>query len=831
MSARKSVFAHLIIVLLLSATAGTAAAQVPFLENTGQLDDAVRYYARLSSGTLFVTGDGALVYSLHARSGETDAAGARWAFRETFSGTTALSPAGSRPSPTRVSLFKGAAVRHGSVDSYERVELGEAYPGIRVTLEAHRNNVEKLIHLSPGADPAQVRVAVDGVAELSLDEHERLVLETGLGEIVFTQPVAYQTIDGRRHSVDASYTVEGSTYGFQLGDYRPDQEVVIDPLLSSTLLGGQNPDPPGNYDDDIVHAMVHTGDSVYVAGATQSPNFPIEMGYDDTIGGNFPDGFVTRMSRDLSTVLASTYIGTEHSDSVRGMAIDDEGRIVIVGDAGYGFPVTEGAYTHSGTTPVGGGFVSKLSADLSELVVSSVPTPSDFPSAVALGNGGIYFGGSTNNPGFPVTPDAYRKDCCPPEGSFHIRPYEGFAGRISSDLTTIEAMTYLNGVAVTGIAVAANGSVYISDGSDEAVTGYLARFDAELTERPAYLSYYPGSESGSSRTYFNDVEVLDDDSVVSVGQTYMYDLPATEGAFDTTCGTDGRCDGVGDLEVPRSDGFIGIYGRDLAEPEALTYLGGSYHESIRDVELGAAGTVVVTGETTSTDFPTSANAADSDCGTDGKCDPSGSFSSPQEDAFVLSLTGDLSRLEYGSYLGGSDEDQPHAVGVDGIGDAFVAGFTRSADFPTTAGAFDRTYDGGTSDAFISRFGEVVPSAAASTPGETCGPGMAQLWVDAYDEATSTLTISYAPGCSTLDNNVYYGRLEEVSSYGYSGEVCDVGMSGTTSFGLPDGSFFFLTVGDDDVVEGSYGTDSSARQRPDSGTCGFVQDLSQPCDQP
>jgi len=67
-----------------------------------------------------------------------------------------------------------------------------------------------------------------------------------------------------------------------------------------------------------------------------------------------------------------------------------------------------------------------------------------------------------------------------------------------------------------------------------------------------------------------------------------------------------------------------------------------------------------------------------------------------------------STLEYGSYLGGSGEDLAHAVAVSGAGDTYVAGETTSADFPTTVGAFDRSYNGGTSDAFMSKFDTSPP---------------------------------------------------------------------------------------------------------------------------
>jgi hypothetical protein len=457
--------------------------------------------------------------------------------------------------------------------------------------------------------------------------------------------------------------------------------------------------------------MVASGGDVYVAGVTQSPDFPIVLGYDDTLPNAYPDGFITRMSGDLSTVIASTYIGTDGFDRVSDLALDSDGSVVVVGQAGHGFPVTDGAYTWSGTTPTGGGFVARFSDDLSTLLASSVPTPSDYPVRVALGNGGIYFGGNTNNTDFPITPGAFKDTCCP-AGGFGIRDYDGFAGKLSSDLSTLEAMTYLGGDAVSGISIAPNGDVYITDGSDYEITGYISRMDAGLTTRSAFLSYYPGSQSGSSRTYFNDV-IAGDGFVVTAGQTYMNDLPATPGAFDTTCGSDGVCDGIGPLLYPKSDGFVAVYNADLSETLALTYLGGSDQESIRSLELGVDGDIYVSGETTSVDFPTAGSGADTNCGSDGLCNAASPYIS-FADGFIARLSPDLSQLYYGSYLGGSDEDRPLVVALDDFDRTYAAGYTRSADFPTTPGAFDNSYNGGTSDGFVSLI-DAAPGGSDNLP--------------------------------------------------------------------------------------------------------------------
>ncbi len=679
-----------------------AAVRVPFIENKGQIaNDDVQFYAQTFAGTLFVTKENHLVYSLPQKNHKN--AGAVWVFRESFVGRRQTRPRGERESPVRVSYYKGNDPHawQKQVPAFDGIALGELFPGVRVSLKAAGNNVEKLFYVSPGAIPDAIKIDVDGVRSMSINAQRQLVLDTALGDIVFTAPIAYQVMDGKRQAVDVAYTLADGRYGFKVGDYDKNYELVIDPLLASTYIGGHNPSPPGNYDDDIIYGMVATADSVYIAGATQSPDFPVEMGYDENLDSAYPDGFITQLTSDLSTLVASTYIGTQYFDRVQDIAVDDSGLIVAVGQAGYGFPVTNGAYTWSGTTPVGGGFIAKFSADLANLVASAVVTPSDYPLQVALGNDGIYFGGRTNNPGFPITPGAYRSTCCP-AGGFGIREYDGFAGKMSSDLTSLEALTYLGGDSVSGIAVASDGTVFISDGTDNAITGYLARFDDVLTSRLAYLSYYPGSTSGSSRTYFNDVAV-GDGFVVAAGQTYMNDLPATDGAFDTNCGSDGVCDGVGSLLVPKPDGFVAKYSLDLQTTLALTYLGGSDGESCRSIALDANDDVYVAGETFSPDFPTSADGADTGCGTDGQCNPSGTYSTPTADGFVVKLSADLSQMLYGSFIGGSDEDRPNVIAVNDAEGVYAAGYTRSPDFPATAGALDRTYNGGTSDAFVSLF--------------------------------------------------------------------------------------------------------------------------------
>ena len=63
------------------------------------------------------------------------------------------------------------------------------------------------------------------------------------------------------------------------------------------------------------------------------------------------------------------------------------------------------------------------------------------------------------------------------------------------------------------------------------------------------------------------------------------------------------------------------------------------------------------------------------------------------DAFVTKLDAAGAALVYSTYLGGSG-DEGQGIAVDASGSAYVTGYTRSSDFPTTAGAFDTSANGG-----------------------------------------------------------------------------------------------------------------------------------------
>ena len=120
-----------------------------------------------------------------------------------------------------------------------------------------------------------------------------------------------------------------------------------------------------------------------------------------------------------------------------------------------------------------------------------------------------------------------------------------------------------------------------------------------------------------------------------------------------------------------------------------TYIGGSNRDVGLGVAVDAAGDAYVTGFTYSGDFPITSGALRTSFVGESK-------------AFVLKLNPGGNGLIYATFLGGSGDDYGAGIAVDAAGEAHIAGYTASVDFPTTTGAFQQYYGGGSYDGFMAK---------------------------------------------------------------------------------------------------------------------------------
>src|SRR5437016_654718 len=247
------------------------------------------------------------------------------------------------------------------------------------------------------------------------------------------------------------------------------------------------------------------------------------------------------------------------------------------------------------------------------------------------------------------------------------------------------------------------------------------RANVPTYEKVEYRDVYPGV----NLVYYGNQRQLEHDFVVSPGADPKAITLAFEGMDDMAI------DGVGDL-VLRADGSevrlrqpvvyqdqdgqramiptryvlkaerqvsFEVAAYDATKPLIIdpvlaysTYLGGFATDIGHGIAVDAAGNAYVTGDANSSDFPT----------TPGAFQPTG-----RGPAFVTKLNGTGSALAYSTYLGNGNGNAS-AIAVDAAGNAYVTGIA-GPNFPTTPGAFQPTFGGGFSDAFVTK---LDPSGSA-----------------------------------------------------------------------------------------------------------------------
>ncbi len=217
---------------------------------------------------------------------------------------------------------------------------------------------------------------------------------------------------------------------------------------------------------------------------------------------------------------------------------------------------------------------------------------------------------------------------------------------------------------------------------------------------------------GSSYDVGEAVAAAANGDVFVAGTTQSSNLPVTAQAFDPTY------NGFNPMPFVVGDSYVARLGAANGNLLWCTYLGGNENDSL--VAVAAIGDdPVVTGWTSSLDFPTTPGAFDtSHNGTgDGYFHLGG-------DVFVTRLASNGQSLVWSSFLGGAMLDYPSSLAVAPDGEVAVAGHVHSANFPTTPGAF-RTTMLGYSDFFVTRFANDGSSLVGST---YCGGSVGEEYV-------------------------------------------------------------------------------------------------------
>ncbi len=309
----------------------------------------------------------------------------------------------------------------------------------------------------------------------------------------------------------------------------------------------------------------------------------------------------------------------------------------------------------------------------------------------------VYVAGSTKSTDLAVSKTAFQAGYA--GGTFNVASGDAFVAKYTSSGTLVY-LTYLGGAKddiATAIAVDAAGNAY--------VTGY----------------------------------------------TNSTDFPVTSGAYQKKFAGSG-----GNFYSALGDAFITKLSPDGSSTVYSTYLGGGADDIAFGIALDSAGNAYVTGTTLSNSFPITAGAFQTNSNGSGGQEIFPRFGAAAliaGDVFVTKLDSAGAKIIYSTFLGGHGDDCALTIAVDSAGEAYVAGYTLSSDFPVTAGAAQTTNRGredqneffNFGDAFVAKFDANGANLIFST--YLGGAGDDQISAIALDAAGNV----YATGSTTSMN--------------------------------------------------------------------------------
>ena len=395
----------------------------------------------------------------------------------------------------------------------------------------------------------------------------------------------------------------------------------------------------------------------------------------------------------------STLLGGKGEDRAHGMAVDAQGNIYLTAPVqSKDFPTTPNALKKEFT----GIYVAKLSSAGALLYSTFLGAPggANYAHGIAVDKEGcIYIAGNTTNPNFPTTPGAFQTTLRGPSDA-NASHGDAFVVKLNPTGDRIIYSTFLGGtdMDICGkIAVDTKGNAYVvgsTSSKDFPVTrgafdttfnggGGAGRGDvfvAKLNPDGSKLVYCTYLGGTGMNLYTNNIVVDAPGCVYVGGMTTSLDFPTTENAFQRTYRGGSGERGTGDAFLVK----LNPAGTAL---EYATYVGGSGDEVGRSIALDRDGNVWLAGETTSTDFPMTADALSrqNKGGTDG---------------FFVKINPRSGKLIYSSLLGGS-KAETMMLAMHHSGLVVLAGQTESADFPMMPAGIDSI--NGQSDFFVALF--------------------------------------------------------------------------------------------------------------------------------
>ena len=697
-------------------------APISFEANVGQTDPSVQFLARVAGSTVFLTPHGMAV-RLPGRSAPQTLPplerGRREPEPEIASATVEVNLIESNRAARAEGLdrlsqkthyYRGNDPRewYKNVPNYSRVKYYDVYPGVDLVYYSRQRQIEYDFVVSPGADPAAIRFAFDGVDDTLIDPQGNLVAHTTAGELRHAKPLVYQEVDGRRQEITSRYRhAEDETFVFELASYNPSLPLVIDPMVDVAVLAG------GSGPDFGIAIAVDENDNFIFGGDTDSVTF-----LNQPTDGN-RDGFITVLAEQpLPAALsgdqtpeqngpefanyvpvATLILGGSEFDFLTDVDVGPNGRMLAVGCTGSpDFPqlgsqppkVLMGASDGFFASLTLSGPPTEIELSASMLIggpgsdcfieVERIPPdepddgPGPHPSAFVFGgNVGAGFPGTapgTFQGGDDILVGAVRVDAA---GDIDPATVSRYFGGPSND--------FLSGTFVDR----ADGRIYFTGGVPGGPDG-IPDWGVGFVGLPDELDDLFAGGFGAGKLAMLEVDAgvilpfgifREDDYVYSGADSGAPSLQADDG-----------------VPVPNPGGFsvyVGVWDKELERLDRIDVHGGSGADNGAAIIRGLDSIYYLCGDTQSPDFPQVRSIQPDHAG--------------GRDMFVIKCLIDRkqeppeSKILYSTFFGGPDDELVTEAGVENWGNPLLIGWS-GPNFPRLSGP---GFGGGTSDAFLARF--------------------------------------------------------------------------------------------------------------------------------
>jgi hypothetical protein len=492
-----------------------------------------------------------------------------------------------------------------NVPAFQHVTLKEVYPHIDMVLRGTEDGMKVDFVVRPGGRPSDIRLRYAGASDVTLNDDGSVTARTPLGELVESAPVSMQMVGSAQHDVVTRFRLDGDVLTFDVEHYDAARTLTIDPVRRwSTYYGGTNSelllggDPTevdrggnaivtgyvngnnfptttgahqttyggsedafvvkingngvlqwatyyGGSQQDLAHGVVSdTNLNVIIAGHTFSNNFPVTSGAHRTTFGGVRDAFIVKFDKDGVRQWATYYGGSAFDDGY-GFAADSTGAVaLLVTTQNAGLQTTNMVPRPTNTVTI----------EPYDVLIAKF-------SSAGVQQWATYFGGQGTDYGYAVGTD-------------------------TAQSIILSGWTYSNNLPMTNAAQSTLG------GSADA---FVAKYNKDGTR--LWSTYYGGPNmENDDNSGLGFVGVATD----FAGDVFVGGV-VSQGGFPTTAGAAQATYGGG-----AKDGYVLKLAPNGALQWA-TYFGGSGDDAGTGVAAKVDGSVLLTGWTASTNLPTTAN--------------------------------------------------------------------------------------------------------------------------------------------------------------------------------------------------------------------------------